>query len=51
MYLVDTNQPQTDSLIVINKSWKHPTATKQEIIREVGFEMAIYWYRSSGGRT
>ena len=33
MYLVDTNQLQTDSSIVINKSWKHPTAAKQEIIQ------------------
>ena len=33
MYLADTNQPQTDSSIVINKSWKHPTAAKQEIIQ------------------
>ena len=33
MYIVDTNQPQTDSLIMINKSWKHPTAAKQEIIQ------------------
>ena len=65
---VDTNQPQNGSSIMINKSWKHPTAAKQEIIqrdavgnnstwlacapsmeqslkcREVGFEMAIYWY-------
>ena len=30
---VDTNQPQTDSSIMINKSWKHPTAAKQEIIQ------------------
>ena len=59
---------------MINKSWKHPTAAKQEIIqrdaaerkqlhmvsmristeeslkcREVGFEMAIYWYRLAEG--
>ena len=34
MYIVDTIQPQTDSLIVINKSWKHPTAAKQEIIQQ-----------------
>ena len=33
MYLVDTNQPQTDPSIVINKSWKNPTAAKQEIIQ------------------
>ena len=34
MYLADTNQPQTDSSIVINKSWKHPTAaSRQEIIQ------------------
>ena len=33
MYLADANQPQTDPLIVINKSWKHPTAAKQEIIQ------------------
>ena len=33
MYLVDANQPQTDSSIVINKSWKHPTAARQEIIQ------------------
>ena len=33
MYLADANQPQTDSSIVINKSWKHPTAAKQEIIQ------------------
>ena len=67
--IVDTNQPQADSSIMMNKSWKHPTAAKQEIMqrdaaerkqlhmvsmrismeeslkrREVGFEMAIYWY-------
>ena len=30
MYLVETNQPQTDSSNVINK---HPTAAKQEIIQ------------------
>ena len=33
MYIVDTIQPRTDSSIVINKSWKHPTAAKQEIIQ------------------
>ena len=33
MDIVDTNQPQTDSSIMINKSWKHPTAAKQEIIQ------------------
>ena len=30
---VDTNQPQNGSSIMINKSWKHPTAAKQEIIQ------------------
>ena len=30
---VDTNQPQNDSSIMINKSWKNPTAAKQEIIQ------------------
>ena len=33
MNIVDANQSQTDSSIVINKSWKHPTAAKQEIIQ------------------
>ena len=33
MYIVDTILPRTDSSIVINKSWKHPTAAKQEIIQ------------------
>ena len=33
MDMVDTNQPQTDSSIMINKSWKHPTAAKQQIIQ------------------
>ena len=33
MDTVDTNQPQNDSSIMINKSWKHPTAAKQEIIQ------------------
>ena len=33
MYIVDTIQPRTDSSIVINKSWKHPAAAKQEIIQ------------------
>ena len=31
MDTVDTNQPQNDSSIMINKSWKNPTAAKQEI--------------------
>ena len=31
--IVDANQPQTDSSIMINKSWKHPTASKQEIFQ------------------
>ena len=33
MDMVDTNQSQTDSSIMINKSWKHPTAAKQQIIQ------------------
>ena len=33
MDTVDTNQPQNDSSIMINKSWKNPTAAKQEIIQ------------------
>ena len=33
MHIDDPNQPQTDSSIMINKSWKHPTAAKQEIIQ------------------
>ena len=33
MYLADANQPQADSSIVINKSWKNPTAAKQVIIQ------------------
>ena len=33
MDIVDTNQPQTDSSIMINKKWKHPTAAKQEIFQ------------------
>ena len=33
MDTVDTNQPQNDSSIMINKSGKHPTAAKQEIIQ------------------
>ena len=33
MDIVDANQPQADSSIMINKSWKHPTAAKQEIIQ------------------
>ena len=33
MDAVDTNQPQNDSSIMINKSWKNPTAAKQEIIQ------------------
>ena len=74
MDIVDANQPQANSSIMINKSWKHPTAAKQVIIqrdaaerkqlhmvsmrismeqslkcREVGFEMAIYWYRVAKG--
>ena len=74
MDIVDANQPQADSSIMINKSWKHPTAAKQVIIqrdaaerkqlhmfsmrismeqslkcREVGFEMAIHWYRVAKG--
>ena len=31
--IVDTNQPQADSSIMINKSWKHPTAAKQELMQ------------------
>ena len=49
---------------MINKSWKNPSAAKQEIIqrdaagnnftwslkcREFGFEMAIFWYRVAKG--
>ena len=33
----DANQPQADSSIMINKSWKHPTAAKQ---RSQAFELA-----------
>ena len=33
MDIVDANQPQTDSSVIIDKSWKHPTAAKQEIIQ------------------
>ena len=33
MDIIDTNQPQDDSSIMINKSWKHPTAAKQEIMQ------------------
>ena len=33
MDIAYTNQPQTDSSIMINKSWKHPSAAKQEIIQ------------------
>ena len=33
MDIVDANQPQADSSIMINKSWKHPTAAKQVIIQ------------------
>ena len=33
MDMVDTNQPQTDSSIMINKSRKHPTAAKRQIIQ------------------
>ena len=33
MNIDDANQSQTDSSIVIYKSWKHPTAAKQEIIQ------------------
>ena len=33
MDIVDANQPQADSSIIINKSWKHPTAAKQVIIQ------------------
>ena len=33
MDIVDVNQPQADSSIMINKSWKHPTAAKQVIIQ------------------
>ena len=33
MDIVDANQPKADSSIIINKSWKHPTAAKQVIIQ------------------
>ena len=33
MDIVDANQPQPDSSIMINKSWNHPTAAKQVIIQ------------------
>ena len=33
MDIVDANQLQADSSIMVNKSWKHPTAAKQVIIQ------------------
>jgi len=44
MDMVDTNQPHADSSIMIKKSWKHPTAAKQEIIeRDAAGNNYTWW--------